>query len=181
MNKLFPLLIFISLIFLSFSFVPNWVLTKSSIDLLPEGKTLYKNEPEYKTLHKGLYFRLQRKITKNSGKIVLEHFVQCHFNNPSNLVIDESVVFKDIESAYTDQDGRYYICPKGSYQMYFRNDKLSNPQLKPLTPDGFKDNGEWELRCYDQYHEENPIAMPAHRAPGAKRRHPLLPVPQMPP
>ena len=52
------------------------------------------------------------------------------------------------ESAYTDTNGIYYICPKGRNHVLRDNKK---GHLNPLIPEKFDDKDDWELNCYMQF------------------------------
>jgi hypothetical protein len=104
------------------------------------------------TLHFNLRYIFRRKLQKNNGVPTLINHFTCQFtNDPNNiLVVNHNVDFEEIESAYTDVNGRYYICPKGRNHPIYEY-KTNNIIMEPLKPDGFDDNGDWELKCYMQY------------------------------
>ena len=58
--------------------------------------------------------------------------------------------FEELESAYTDKNGRYFICPKGRHHAYYLYPK-GNISMQELKPDNFDETGDWELNCYLQY------------------------------
>ena len=155
MRKLLSILILINLIILSFPYVPPWVFKSSAIDLLDNSDLSYETAPSYTILHGRLAYRLNKKIIKNSDNIEITNIMQAYFtDNPNNPVINENVDFEELESAYTDVNGRYYVCPKGSHHIYFRDDKLAEPKLYSVIPTDFTDGGEWELKCFSQFHRE---------------------------
>ena len=152
MKPLNQLFLFINLILLSFSIVPFWNLKKSSKDLLPGENSNKEIIMKDITLHFNLRYIFRRKLQKNNGVPTLINHFTCQFtNDPNNiLVVNHNVDFEEIESAYTDVNGRYYICPKGRNHPIYEY-KTNNIIMEPLKPDGFDDNGDWELKCYMQY------------------------------
>ena len=58
---------------------------------------------------------------------------------------------RDIESAYTNKNDKFYFCPKGKYHayVYYKNSKT----YEPLLPKDFIENpnDNWELKCYYQH------------------------------
>ena len=154
------LYILLNLIFFCFSIVPIWDLKKSSIDLLSDS-----NKIEYTMEDTELHYKLRyifRKIIKkeNNSVKVINHFT-CQFTDDqnNNLVVNQIVDFDEIESAYTDKKGKYYICPKGSHHVHYFQDGDAN--LSILKHMEFEnDSSEWELKCYQQ-HEKNTDASSA--------------------
>jgi len=150
MKETLVLYILVNLIFFSFSIVPIWDLKKTSIDLLSNS-----NKIEYTmvdtTLHYKLRYIFRKIIKKENNSVKVINIFTCQFNNDpnNNLVVNQIVDFDEIESAYTDKNGKYYICPKGSHHVHYFQDGDSN--LSILKPKEFEnDSGEWELKCYQQ-------------------------------
>ena len=154
MKKILELYILTNLIFFTFSIVPLWDFKKSSIDLLSK-----ENEIEYTMEDTELHYKLRyifRKIIKkenNSVKVTNNFTCQFTDDTKNNLVVNQIVDFDEIESAYTDKNGKYYICPKGSNHVHYFQDGYT--KLEKLEPYGFgNDSGEWELKCFQQ-HQKN--------------------------
>ena len=151
MKENLKLLIFLTFIYLSLSIVPLWHIEKSAINLFP-------NDPFYidyitdETIHDNFNYKLQKIITKNNDEIEISNYVIFNYNNDDKNI---SVPFEEIESAYTDKDHRYFICPKGRNHPYYINTQ-EEKGLQPLIPEGFEDNGEdWELNCFLKYVENS--------------------------
>ena len=152
MKPLIQLFLFTNLIILSFSIVPFWNLKKSSIDLLPAENSYEENMMKDIESHFNLRYIFRRNLQKINGTPTLTNIFTCQFTNDpyNNLVVNHNVDFEEIESAYTDVSGRYYICPKGRNHPLYEF-KTENKIMEPRIPDGFVDEGDWELKCFMQY------------------------------
>ena len=149
-KKIFFYLLWLNLIKIYVSLVPIWNLSSSSIDIYKQ----YSSHSDYyeftiveKELHDNLVFKLSKKLTKNINKITIANKFELKYENEQMTF--ENVPWEDIESAYTDKNDKYYICPKGKFHLFFY-DKINNIK-KEIIPTGFIDNGKgWELKCYYQ-------------------------------
>ena len=133
MKKLF---IFINLIFLSFSILPNWNLQSSSKNLLESSNT-----HEYTITHRQMYelnALLKKTITKSDDGTIT-HQNRLYINN----VDKGDVSFENIESFYKkDDDGRQLLCPMGSY------DPINLVNMQEI-PNNIDKNEKWNLKCYN--------------------------------
>jgi len=115
MKAILKVFIFTHIIFISFSIVPLWNFEKSAINLFSD-----KNEHEYDInddiIHDNFRYILRKKIEKVNDKIAITNRLVFQYNNDN---IDQEVSFDEIESAYTDKNGRYIICPKGKHHAYY--------------------------------------------------------------
>ena len=150
MHEFIKLFIFADLVFLTLSIVPLWNFTKSTIDLIP-GSADFVYSIKDKILHDNLHYILKKTITKKNGIVSKTNTLTCQFTNSQTLVVNQAVDFEDVESIYTDKNGRYYICPKGSYHVLLDH---GSTHMEPIVPSSFVNNGNWELRCFYQYDEK---------------------------
>ena len=88
-----------------------------------------------------------KKIEKVNDNIEITNRLSFRYNSD---YINQEVSFDEIESAYTDKNGRYFICPKGKHHVYYLYPK-GDINMQELKPDNFNDTGDWELNCYLQY------------------------------
>ena len=130
------------LIKLSLTVVPVWNFKSSAIDLLTD-KNSYKDE--YLIANRsllGLHFSLKRILYLDNEGIKQEYY----------LSIDGSdyrkVDYEDIESAYRNLDGGYYVCPRGKFNVYSYPDGTSKDFSKY---DVNNNEINWNLSCYLQY------------------------------
>ena len=146
MKFILKLFIFTHIVYISFSIVPLWNFEYSAINLFSD-----KNEHEYAisydTIHDNFGYLLMKKIEKVNDKIEITNRLSFRYNSD---YINQEVSFDEIESAYTDKNGRYFICPKGKHHVYYLYPK-GNINMQELKPDNFNDTGDWELNCYLQY------------------------------
>lgn len=103
------------------------------------------------TSHFDLKYTFRRIIEKKDGVVTFKNNFTCQFTNDdkNTLVVNQIVNFNDLESAYTDKSGKYYICPKGRNHVLYYTDGQEG--MIPIVPDNFEDKGDWELNCYLQY------------------------------
>ena len=129
-------LLFISFIFfLNFSLeiLPNWSLTASAINLLPNSGTV-----TYTLVDRDMYsmkVKLNKTITKSGDEITQKNYLSI--NGGEAFVVD----FENIESFY-HLNGIDIICPKGKSHPYDATNK------KYFQPDNFEEKGQWDLKCY---------------------------------
>ena len=149
MEKIFSFFIFSNLLISSLSIVPIWKFTNSAIDLI-EIENPYEYNIVEKKLHDDLIYILTKSIERTaSGEIIIENWAKCKFDGSSDYDVDSKVSFEDIESAYTDKNQRYYICPKGRNHVFYQD---TNRNIRNLTSSDFtNDNSDWELQCYYQH------------------------------
>ena len=117
--------------------IPNWDITSQSIDLLSSTSTY-----DYTIYTKEAYditVILKKTITKSGSSITSQNYLTIGTTT-------KEVDFDDIDSQYTNKLGiSILICPRGKFHPYNFNDDSY------LTPSGFTDSGDWDLRCYDHY------------------------------
>ena len=129
------LLIFIIFIFFpkdSIEIIPNWNLDSAADKLLSSSGSI-----TFTLVEREMYsvkVKLDKTITKSDSIIT----------QTNNLYIDGgnaiAVNFENIESFYK-LNGVYIVCPKGKYHPYDATNK------KYLTPLGFEEKGDWDLKC----------------------------------
>ena len=84
-----------------------------------------------KKLHDNLIYILAKSIERTtSGEIIIENRAKCKFVGYNYYDVDSKVNFEDIESAYTDKNQRYYICPKGRNHVFYQD---TNRNIRNLT------------------------------------------------
>jgi len=141
MDRKIKYIIFLTLIKIYLSFVPNWNFENSAIKLeLPHKYYIVDRD-----LH-GAYFKLYRQI---------------YFNNNYNNITESNTLYlsdqdygiteyDDIESAY--KYNQYtIICPKGRFHpIRFDSNK---GEFMSLKPNGFSYDGDWDLKCYYHFYE----------------------------
>ena len=149
MNQILKTLIITNLLFSSLSIVPLWDFQKSTIDLLSI-RDPYDYDITDAVIHDSMRFQLNKKIQKMNGQVEIKNTLIINYNDN----INDEVPFQEIESAYTDKYGRYFICPKGRHHVYYFYPK-GNIRKKELKHDDFVDEGDWELKCYYQYDQKN--------------------------
>ena len=133
MKKLF---IFINLIFLSFSILPNWNLHSSSKNLLESSNT-----HEYTITDRNMYnlHALLKKTITRSNDGTISHQNKLYIDNDDKGVVS----FENIESFYKkNDDGRQLLCPMGSY------DPINLVGMQEIT-NGIDKNEKWNLKCYN--------------------------------
>jgi len=137
---MYILLNFLRVFSLSISEIPLWNIGKVAINLLSDSNT-HKYTIFDRSMN-NMNLRLEKIINKQ--KIGITQKNNLYIDN--ELVNDIDIDWEDIESFY-NINGIKYICPKGRYFMY----KYENSKLDKLKPDGFikfKDDSEWELKCF---------------------------------
>ena len=151
MKEIIQFFIFMNLIFLSLSIIPIWNFYESSTDLLPNNEQRHEYLVKQITSHFDLKYTFRRIIEKKDGVVTFKNNFTCQFTNDdkNTLVVNQIVNFNDLESAYTDKSGKYYICPKGRNHVLYYTDGQEG--MIPIVPDNFEDKGDWELNCYLQY------------------------------
>ena len=127
------------------SVVPVWNLKKSGIDLFEKYKLTYRIADA--TIHDDFHFYLDITLSKEGNIIKKTNLLQLgDYNYQIN-----SAPWNDIESAYTNKNDKFYICPKGRYHIYVYY--INSKNYKPLVPEDFNENSNdnWELKCYYQH------------------------------
>ena len=137
-------IIFYECLYLSFSFVPMWNFEKSAIKIF--------DDPYYKSY---IYYPCNKVI--NGKRIRMKNIIKIESNKiiyNNVLYVDEENLytenFTDVESVYyiVENEKRfYYVCPKGKFHLH-RYVNYNNFDI--LKPDDFKEDNDWELKCY--YH-----------------------------
>ena len=64
------------------------------------------------------------------------------------------VKVKDIESVY-EISNNYYICPRGKFHLYSYSESGTSITLKEIIPEGFSISGNWDLKCFFQFGDNN--------------------------
>ena len=127
--------------------IPNW-------DLSTQANILDATNPFYYTIYEKIAYDLKvilkKKIEKSGNRINSQNIVYVYKKANDNdytynKYIGEKVVeFSAIDSHYKGKFGYHIlICPKGKFHPY---DFDNSGHIAP--PNGFNDNGEWDLRCY---------------------------------
>ena len=124
---------------ISLTFVPNWNLEGSSIDLLKSG-----------TYEKIIFEGKMNNINIQFKKVFIKEENTVLQNN--YLIIEggsaKKVNWDNIENIYKI-NGNYYICPKGREYLYKYNENEPEKSVK-MNPKEFDKNINWELKCYYQ-------------------------------
>ena len=122
-----------------FSIVPLWNFKNSAINLLSNSDTYTYVICDRESYN--MKIKLEKTITKGTT-----------ISETNRIYIDEKdrgeTNWEDIESFYKINNIKY-ICPKGKYFMYIDSDD----SFKEMIPNDFKDEGDWELKCYYQSQE----------------------------
>lgn len=151
-------ILFLLLIKLSFSIVPLWNYTSSTIKLLNRSNNYkYSYDVVNRELH-GVSIKMTRTIYRDSNNSTIQE---------NRLFLDGrdygTTDYDDIESAYrnnTDSDKlyNYYVCPKGRYHVHLYEKNSTTHSL--LKKEGFnyeeyENKGNWSLHCFFQYNERH--------------------------
>ena len=131
--------LFFTLIFPILSYVPEWNLTSSGIDLLQNSRT-----KEYLVVERDMYqlnTKLFRNVTMTNSNILIKHRFEATY---SGTTVSGEVDFDNIESSYKERLTTPVICPKGKYHMY----DIEKNQY--IIPNDFEEKGDWELKCFMQ-------------------------------
>ena len=136
MENFLILLILLNSIHLSFSYLPDWNLTSSGINL-------FNSEPyEYEVCERemyGLYAKLKKSISLANNSLSIKHNLTVKYNGEyKNIEVD----FDNIESCYYSNISKPIICPKGKYHIY------DVSEGKYIIPNNFTEFNDWELKCY---------------------------------
>ena len=143
--KAFIYIIFLVYIKISLSTTPIWNFEAASYNLL-------KNEDNYLIKSGTIWgvsedggFEIYKKIYKNNGVIKEENNLILHYN------YKYSTKYEDIESAFLNEKGTYFICPKGKFHVYFYN--RINGTNGILSVNLLNDTN-WDLKCFYQPNEK---------------------------
>ena len=147
MRTFLQLFLFIYLIYISLSIVPFWNFEKSTINLLPNENQNHEYTLTEYIFHFKLKCNYKRNLLKTNG-VKIKNQLNCEFTNDPNKrkVVSREVDFEEVESIYTDKNGRYYICPKGRHHVL-----LDQGEMKPIIHKNFVDEGDWDLKCFLQF------------------------------
>ena len=136
------LFLFFTLIIHVLSYVPEWNLTSSGIDLL---KGI--SSKEYLVVERRMYklnTKLYKNITVTDSNILIKHRCEASCYGGEYCELSGEVDFDNIESSYKERLTTPVICPKGKYHMY------DIKQKKYIIPNDFEEKGDWELKCFMQ-------------------------------
>ena len=125
------LFIFLYIFKSSISFLPEWNIEKTSINL--DGWRIIYD----KTIN-GSHFRLSKKIDSNKNPIEIINYFEF-----DEAIASFETKYENIDSFYKI-NGVNYICPRGKFYI-FRHNKGKISYLKPET---FIETGIWDLKCY---------------------------------
>ena len=132
--------IFLTFIFPILSYVPEWNLTTSGIELLRE--TTSKEDLVVERDMYQLNTKLYKKIAVSGSNIVITHRFVATYD--TNHIESGDVDFDNIESSYKERLSTPVICPKGKYHMY------DIVRKEYIIPNDFEEKGDWELKCFMQ-------------------------------
>ena len=155
MKTFIHLFIIIYLIYTSHSIVPFWNFETSSINLLSNEYQKHEyivNEQKFHFDLKCIY----KRYLENDNGVNIRNKLNCEFTNDHLYhlqVIEKEFDFEDIESVYTNKKGCYYICPKGRHHVLM---DPGNKIFEEIIPEGFDNEGDWELKCFLQYEKKEP-------------------------
>ena len=143
MKKILKYIFILELIKIIYSIVPLWDFEKSTVNLLNNSQNSDTYTVCDKTIN-SLQFKLIRIIKKEGNTI----------NQNRNLYLDNgkytiyNVPWEDVGNIYKVKDNynnyKYYICPKGKFHLHV----YDGQNLVENYPEGFYENGDWELKCY---------------------------------
>ena len=146
MRMLFFYIIFLKFTELLFSVIPLWNFENAAHDLLSN-----KNEYEYTVSSGNIWgenselFEIKRKIYRQQNGTIKEEN-RLYLNN-----VDFGLTkYDDIESAFLNNNGTYFICPKGKFHVHFYNKNNGTNDIINL---GINSNY-WDLKCHYQYQEK---------------------------
>ena len=135
----------LSLIKIYISLIPIWNLDKVGVNLF-ENSSEFTYSIVDKELHDDIRFKLTKKIIKEWNRVRITKIFELKEKDVTKISSQE-VLWEDIESAYTDKNGYYFVCPKGKFHMYIYYQGNKNEFIPPEFNDDGKD---WELKCYYQ-------------------------------
>ena len=134
MNSIFIFFVFYEIIKIQAP-IPNWDLSGQSIPKTSDNQIIYNDN------NCEINVKLERRIHIENGVVVAKNYVIIGSS-------EREVPFEDIDSHYSgafNLDDEVLICPKGKFHPYkFK----ANADYKP---DGFKEVGDWDLKCYNHY------------------------------
>ena len=140
--------ILLILLHLSCSVLPSWNLN-ASIELLNKSEQSKTYEMWNREMYEvNIIFKKIFTREREEGPINLTNNMLIKDSKTQGIILESNVTWNDIESFYKIKD-KIYICPRGKDHIYV-HDKEKN-ELKELIPDGFPENGDWDLKCYYQY------------------------------
>ena len=144
-KKIFIFFIF-HLFDLSFTFILNWNIKNSSIDLTPSEdsptfKTIYENSFYDESAKTGFHAVLNKSITKINSEIKDQNYFRMLDNE-----INNATNWTDIDKTYFIYGIGHFVCPKGKNFL----NQYNNEELIEFRPPNFKGVDNWELICFFQ-------------------------------
>ena len=142
--KAFTYIIILVYIKISLPITPFWDFQASSYDLFQdELNFLIKSGTIWGEANDG-GFEIYKNIYKNNGVIQQDHYIILNYNYkyPTD--------YEDIESAYLNEKGTYFICPKGKFHVHFYN---RNNGTNGILSVNLYNGTNWDLKCYYQLYE----------------------------
>ena len=116
------------------------------ISYLGENLFLYSSEQNYLLYEKTSYninIKLIKKLQKEVNDISIKNYLIINDKE------EKEVDFEDVGSFYEISDNKIIICPRGKYHPFEYDNNF-----KEKIPINFKENGNWDLRCYKNKKEE---------------------------
>ncbi len=151
MKIIFIYIVFLKYIKLSLTIVPVWDFESKSIKLsLPFEYTVNSGNiyGEQNSNFQYEQFKINRTIYKDNGIV---KYKQTLYLNGVNF---GTTIYNDIESAYKNSKGTYFICPKGKYHVHYYNKNGNSNDNGEITISYLKDKNNWDLKCYYQLWEK---------------------------
>jgi len=140
MKRILSFILFLGLIISSFSQVPVWNLSNSSINLLLENSTSINY-----TIYKDIKLSLIKEISKTNDGITQKNYVE--FNGKIS-----NTTWEGIQQIY-EIEGNTYVCPTGKNHLSI----YSNNEFKELIDKDFNFEQEWDFTCNHLGGEKNII------------------------
>ena len=116
------------------------------LSYLGENLFLYSSEQNYLLYEKTSYninIKLIKKLQKEVNDISIKNYLIINDKE------EKEVDFEDVGSFYEISDNKIIICPRGKYHPFEYDNNF-----KEKIPINFKENGNWDLRCYKNKKEE---------------------------
>ena len=138
------ILLIVNLLITIISVIPLWNFEASTINLLSNSSTYTYIIYTGKVCSENNNLELKKTISKEQNGIITEQ------NYLTINGIQMGTDWEDIESMFCI-NSIIYICPKGKNHL---NKYDSNSHsFSQIIPNGFYCNGNWELKCYQQFNE----------------------------
>ena len=119
---------------------------QDDLSYLGEDLFLYSSNQNYLIYENtigDINIKLIKKLKKEGNDIIMNNYLLIN-NNDEN-----EVEFEDIGNIYNIINNKIIICPRGKYHPI----EYSN-NLKEKIPNNFKENGNWDLKCYQNKENE---------------------------